>query len=292
MKGGKAKTAALPGLGGVSVKTAEPVTAGGKSEEPSFQICFDDKCTTLTVDDLTHAIKNSIDRSGMPDDQARMMAQHVMNFFGYSERIIDNILEPEDRDAFYMLEDTGILTTEREETTLYDGREWRIHYWLFRKERIFELISGNGHSGALWRGCPVLLRRGSRGHLDQTGCKERVKRNKNPFKNTLPRFSLNKVPAVSMRSPKPYLSMPLLAGRMDVFPYPPRPNQLQFVKLVEEVAQRKGHLVLESGTGTGKTVCALSGTIQEALSHGRKVLYLTRTNSQEEQVVQRAPAHQ
>jgi len=43
-----------------------------------------------------------------------------------------------------MLEDTGILTTEREETTLYDGREWRIHYWLFRKERIHELIEGHG----------------------------------------------------------------------------------------------------------------------------------------------------
>ena len=68
------------------------------------------------------------------------MAQHVLNFFGYSERIIDNVLEPEDRDAFYMLEDSGILTTEREETTLYDGREWRIHYWMFRKERIAELV--------------------------------------------------------------------------------------------------------------------------------------------------------
>ncbi len=67
------------------------------------------------------------------------MAQHILNFFGYSERIIDNVLEPDDRDAFYMLEDSGILTTEREETTLYDGREWRIHYWLFRKERIYEL---------------------------------------------------------------------------------------------------------------------------------------------------------
>ena len=148
-KGGKAKTVTFPALGGVSAKSSEPSTAGGKSEEPSFEVCFDDKCTTLTVDDLTHAIKNSIDRSGMPDDQARMMAQHVMNFFGYSERIIDNILEPEDRDAFYMLEDTGILTTEREETTLYDGREWRIHYWLFRKERIFELISGIGKAGTL-----------------------------------------------------------------------------------------------------------------------------------------------
>ena len=95
---------------------------------------------TLTVDDLTRAIKNSIDRSGMKEKEARQMAQHVMNFFGYSERIIDNVLEPEDRDAFYMLEDSGLLTTEREETTLYDGREWRIHYWIFRKEKIMQLV--------------------------------------------------------------------------------------------------------------------------------------------------------
>jgi len=96
--------------------------------------------STLTVDDLTRAIRNSIDREGMKDEEARAMAQHVLNFFGYSERIIDNILEPEDRDAFYMLEDSGLLTTEREETTLYDGREWRIHYWLFRKDKILELV--------------------------------------------------------------------------------------------------------------------------------------------------------
>ncbi len=106
--------------------------------------------TTLTVEHLTKAIKNSIDKSGMPEEEARAMAQHVMNFFGYSERIIDNVLEPEDRDAFYMLEDAGILVTEREETTLYDGREWRIHYWMFRKDRIHELISGRARGlGAL-----------------------------------------------------------------------------------------------------------------------------------------------
>lgn len=95
----------------------------------------------LTVKDLTRAIRNSIDRQGMKEDEARSMAQHILNFFGYAERIIDNVLEPDDRDAFYMLEDSGILTTEREETTLYDGREWRIHYWLFRKGRIFELAN-------------------------------------------------------------------------------------------------------------------------------------------------------
>jgi hypothetical protein len=102
----------------------------------------DTSVSTLTVEHLTKAIKNSIDKQGMPEEEARAMAQHVMNFFGYSERIIDNVLEPEDRDAFYMLEDAGILVTEREETTLYDGREWRIHYWMFRKDRIQELISG------------------------------------------------------------------------------------------------------------------------------------------------------
>ena len=101
---------------------------------------------TLTVEHLTKAIKNSIDKQGMPEEEARAMAQHVMNFFGYSERIIDNVLEPEDRDAFYMLEDAGILVTEREETTLYDGREWRIHYWMFRKDRIHELIHGRSRS--------------------------------------------------------------------------------------------------------------------------------------------------
>ncbi|HKZ64130.1 MAG TPA: DUF6015 family protein [Thermoplasmata archaeon] len=105
----------------------------------------------LTVEDLTRAIRNSIDRAGMKDDEARAMAQHVLNFFGYSERIIDNVLEPEDRDAFYMLEDSGILTTEREETTLYDGREWRIHYWMFRKERIAELVLAAKEREALQR---------------------------------------------------------------------------------------------------------------------------------------------
>lgn len=98
--------------------------------------------TVITIHDLTMAIKNSIDSSSraMEEEEAYDLAHRVLNFFGYADRIIDNILEPEDRDAFYMLEDAGILTTEREETTLYDGREWRIHYWLFRRERIRELM--------------------------------------------------------------------------------------------------------------------------------------------------------
>ena len=94
---------------------------------------------TLPVDhdSLAKAIRRG--RAGMRSEDARTIAAHVLNFFGFNERIIDNVLEPDDRDTFYMLEDSGILETERDETTLYDGREWRIHYWLIRKERILEL---------------------------------------------------------------------------------------------------------------------------------------------------------
>ncbi len=100
----------------------------------------DDK-RVLTVAQLSTAIMKSIDRQDIQPEAANQLATHVMNFFGYNDTIIDNILEPEDRDAFYMLEDLGLLMTEREETTLYDGREWRIHYWLFRKSKIDDLTS-------------------------------------------------------------------------------------------------------------------------------------------------------
>ncbi len=93
----------------------------------------------VDFDSLAKAIRRSVGHEGMRPEDARSIAAHVLNFFGFNERIIDNVLEPDDRDTFYMLEDTGILETEWDETTLYDGREWRIHYWMFRKDRIFEL---------------------------------------------------------------------------------------------------------------------------------------------------------
>ncbi len=96
----------------------------------------------VTIDFLAKAIQNGLSRPKrrLSIDEAKMTAEHVLNFFGYGDRIIDNMLEPEDRDTFYILEDLGILKTEREETTLWDGREWRIHYWLLNKERIYELV--------------------------------------------------------------------------------------------------------------------------------------------------------
>ena len=76
----------------------------------------------LTTETLASAINYSPEYSHMGDDESSYLAEHILNFFGYSDRIIDNVLHPEDRDTFYMLEDAGLMETEREETTLYDGR--------------------------------------------------------------------------------------------------------------------------------------------------------------------------
>lgn len=89
--------------------------------------------TIITLDDLSKAIAN---RVGIDIDAARRDAGFVMDIFGFDDRVIDNVLDPEDRQLFYILEEEGMLTTEREETTLYDGREWRTHYWRLKKDTI------------------------------------------------------------------------------------------------------------------------------------------------------------
>ncbi|MFO8051307.1 MAG: DUF6015 family protein [Thermoplasmatota archaeon] len=104
----------------------------------------------VSLNRLTEAIINSYREQHMSREDAQNMAYHVLNFFGFGDRIVDNILEPEDRDIFYMLEDFGLLVTEREETTLYDGREWRIHYWLLKKHSINTMACEDG------RNCPSL----------------------------------------------------------------------------------------------------------------------------------------
>ena len=72
---------------------------------------------------------------------------------------------------------------------------------------------------------------------------------------------------------------------MDLFPYAPREHQQEFIEVVSNVLEKERHIVLESGTGTGKTICALTATLQVALKQGKKVVYLTRTNSQQRQVL-------
>lgn len=88
------------------------------------------------------AYRFGLKRENSPEIErdAEKMAQYFLNFFGYSDRIIDNILLASDRNNFYMLEDEGILNTEREETNLLSGHTWRIHYWTLEKKNILEFV--------------------------------------------------------------------------------------------------------------------------------------------------------
>ncbi len=101
----------------------------------------------ITLDDLSKAIAN---RVGIGIEEAKRDAGFVMDIFGFQDRVIDNVLDPEDRQLFYILEEEGMLTTEREETTLYDGREWRTHYWVIRKDIILRFSQDkNKRSGSV-----------------------------------------------------------------------------------------------------------------------------------------------
>lgn len=70
-----------------------------------------------------------------------------------------------------------------------------------------------------------------------------------------------------------------------VFPYSPRPGQAEIVEVLSGHIADRRHSAVQSGTGTGKTVCALSAALENCDATGRKLLYLTRTNSQQKQVM-------
>ena len=89
----------------------------------------------ITLDVLSRAIAN---RVGIGIDEAQRNAGFVLDIFGYDDRVIDNVLNNEDRQLFYILEEEGMLTTDQEDTILYDGREWRTHYWVLKKKTILK----------------------------------------------------------------------------------------------------------------------------------------------------------
>lgn len=72
---------------------------------------------------------------------------------------------------------------------------------------------------------------------------------------------------------------------IELFPYRPRLYQEEIMSFIWKTIQNKKHLVLESGTGSGKTICALVPSVKFALENKKRVLYLTRTNAQQRQVI-------
>ena len=65
---------------------------------------------SMTLSDLTKAIQQAVDLE-MEDEVAQGMAEHALGFFGFYNRIIDNALEPTDRNLFYMFQDCLLYTS-------------------------------------------------------------------------------------------------------------------------------------------------------------------------------------
>ncbi|MEA3166506.1 MAG: excision repair protein, partial [Thermoplasmata archaeon] len=72
---------------------------------------------------------------------------------------------------------------------------------------------------------------------------------------------------------------------MAQLPYPPRPGQEELVAAIHKSQSEGGHLVAEAGTGTGKTITALTAALTTTKADHRRLVYATRTNSQQTQVV-------
>ncbi|MHB8584729.1 MAG: DUF6015 family protein [Thermoplasmatota archaeon] len=92
----------------------------------------------VTKEELTQAMQEKMEWNS---EQASAKAELLLEVFGFDTQVIDNVLEPEDRQLFYHLQETGILTTRSEENVLWNGQEWRTHYWIVRTQRVHELAA-------------------------------------------------------------------------------------------------------------------------------------------------------
>ncbi len=98
----------------------------------------------VLMSEVVAALKATLGKRGMPDEEIRVLAEYLLSFFGFETEVIDNNLDVADRDVFYMLEEEGLLGTRQEEVLIKKGKTWRIHYWVLRVDRIKALAKTSG----------------------------------------------------------------------------------------------------------------------------------------------------
>ncbi len=90
----------------------------------------------VTYEILFDVLKKLLKKRGMEINEIKDLTYYILNFFGYGDYVVDNILTSADRHVFNTLEELGILKTIEDEVTVSRGKLWRIHYWTYRKENI------------------------------------------------------------------------------------------------------------------------------------------------------------
>jgi len=74
-----------------------------------------------------------IDRKGADD-----LARYIINMLTEDGTILDNSLDAEEKSAFYTLEDESLMSTQRYETAILNGKYWRVYQWYPRIENILK----------------------------------------------------------------------------------------------------------------------------------------------------------
>lgn len=95
-----------------------------------------------------------------------------------------------------------------------------------------------------------------------------------------------------MTRPEPSVPKTVDASQMKApyLPYEPRPSQLGIINDIRNAFDAGKHIVVESGTGTGKTIVSLAAALEHSKPRGKKIVYLTRTISQSDQVMRELKA--
>ena len=109
----------------------------------------------VTIKDLSIAIAK---RLNLTHEEVEQYSRTVIDFFGFEDRIIDNMLTQEERQMFYRLHEKGIISSMREEITLPTGQPWRIHYWYLERKFILKLSHEETLQQPQQKKEPVLLR--------------------------------------------------------------------------------------------------------------------------------------
>lgn len=89
----------------------------------------------ITYEELSRAVQNKME---VTEDIASDIALRVLNYFGFEDEIIDNVLDQDDRRMFYFLQDVQMLQTRWEEAVLPNGRTWRVFYWMLNVDNILK----------------------------------------------------------------------------------------------------------------------------------------------------------
>jgi len=101
----------------------------------------------ITSDVFAKAIKNSFASVGMDMDynDALQIAEHLLNFFGYDDAIIENYFENDDRQILYQLEEFGLVRFETSEHSLlkeiFSSDKWKTIREVLNYSKILEMAN-------------------------------------------------------------------------------------------------------------------------------------------------------